>query len=177
MLALCSRIDLALYRGRPHEVSERIDREGRALHRAMLDRPPTQGLLVGSAFARHALGLAAAAPAGSQARQDALAAARKHVARFRKLRIGLARHAATMFDGLIAESAGNADAAVAAYRACMPGLEACDAHLYLHAVRSRLGRLVGGDEGRSLGDGVRAWLVREGVREPDTMLAMLVPGA
>jgi hypothetical protein len=43
-------------------------------------------------------------------------------------------------------------------------------------VRDRLGRLVGGDEGATLRAGTRRWLEAEGVRAPDTMLAMLLPG-
>jgi serine/threonine protein kinase len=176
MFALCSRIDLALYRGRPDEVSGRIAREEKSIRRAMLDVPPMQRLLVRSAFARHALGLAAAAKPDSTARRDALAAARRHVKAYRRTKIGLSAPTGVMFDGFIAELEGKLDTAVAAYRSCLPGLEACETHLFAHAVRARLGKLVGGDEGGKLRDDVRTWLFREGVRDPDTMLAMLVPG-
>jgi hypothetical protein len=81
-----------------------------------------------------------------------------------------------MFDGLIAELAGDAGTAVARYRASLPGLEACDTHLFAHGVRARLGTLIGGDEGRALTAGAHAWLAREGVRDPDAVLHMLVPG-
>jgi hypothetical protein len=177
MLALCSRIDLALYRRRPAEVTARIAAESRAVRRAMLDRPPLQAMLVRSSYARHAVALAAEAPAGSRARREALHAARRHVRAWRQLPIAIAPHSGLVFDGLIAELEGNTDGAVARYRACLPGLEACDTHLYAKAVRARLGKLVGGDEGKSLVTGARAWLAGEGARDPDAMLAMLLPGA
>jgi hypothetical protein len=174
MFGLCSRIDLALYRGRPEAVTERLPRELKAVRRAMLDRAPMQGMLVRSSFARHALARAAAQPAGS--RRAWLDEARRHVRAYRRMPIPLAAHSALMFDGLIAELAGDASTAVARYRACLPGLEACDTHLFASGVRARLGRLIGGDEGRELTAGAHAWLQREGVRDPDAVLQMLVPG-
>jgi serine/threonine protein kinase len=176
MLALCSRIDIALYRRRPDDVTERIAREHKLVRRAMLDRPPLQALLVRSSYARHAIALAVAAPPRSSERREALQQARRHVRVFRRAPIGIAVPTATMFDGLIAEVDGDRDGAIAAFRACLPGLEQCDTHLFANAVRARLGRLVGGDEGRALVSDVHAWLAREGVREPETMLSMLVPG-
>ncbi len=174
MFGLCSRIDLALYRGRPEAVTERLPGELKAVRRAMLDRAPMQGILVRSSFARHALARAAAMPAG--ARRKWLDEARRHVRAYRRMPIPLAAHSAVMFDGLIAELAGDAGTAVARYRACLPGLEACDTHLFASGVRARLGALLGGDEGRELTAGAHAWLHREGVRDPDAVLHMLVPG-
>jgi serine/threonine protein kinase len=174
MFGLCSRIDLALYRGRPEAVTERLPRELKAVRRAMLDRAPMQGMLVRSSFARHALARAAGVPAAS--RRAWLDEARRHVRAYRRMPIPLAAHSALMFDGLIAELAGDPTTAVARYRACLPGLEACDTHLFASGVRARLGALLGGDEGRALTAGAHAWLHREGVRDPDAVLHMLVPG-
>ncbi|HSN28435.1 MAG TPA: hypothetical protein VLT45_19250, partial [Kofleriaceae bacterium] len=71
---------------------------------------------------------------------------------------------------------GDDATAVARYRECLPKLESCDTHLFAHAVRARLGALVGGDEGRELVATSRAWLEAEGVRDPDAVLQMLLPG-
>lgn len=174
MFGLCSRIDLALYRGRPEAVTGRLPGELKAVRRAMLDRAPMQGMLVRSSLARHALACAAASPPG--ARRRWLDEARRHLRAYRRMPIPLASHSALMFDGLIAELAGDAGTAVARYRASLPGLEACDTHLFAHGVRARLGTLIGGDEGRALTAGAHAWLAREGVRDPDAVLHMLVPG-
>jgi hypothetical protein len=175
MFALCTRIDLSLYRREPTSVSDRIPDEMRRVRRALLDRAPMQALLLRTTLARHAVACAAAAPANSAARRDAIAVARAEQRKLRKLALPLAPHCGRLFDGLIAELEGRADKAVAAYRASIPGLEQYDTFLYAKAARDRLGRLVGGDEGAQLTADVRTFLTREGVRDPDAMLAMLLP--
>ena len=175
MLALCSRIDLALYTGRPEDVSTRIATELPLIRRALLDRAPMQALLLRTSFARHALALAAAAPAGSSARGSALGDVRRHLRAFRKISIPLMAPTARAFDGLVAELDGDEATAEAAYRESLGGLELCDTFLFANAVRDRLGRLVGGEEGADLCAKTRAWLTGEGVRDPDLILAMLLP--
>ncbi|HEY0482042.1 MAG TPA: hypothetical protein VGD37_31200, partial [Kofleriaceae bacterium] len=78
--------------------------------------------------------------------------------------------------GLIAETEGRPDLAIARYRAAVPGLDRHETHLFAHAARDRIGRLVGGTEGAALRADVRSWLEGESVRDPDTMLHMLLPG-
>jgi serine/threonine protein kinase len=176
MLALCSRVDLALYRGAPDTVTARIAAEIPPMRRAFLDRPPVQALLLYSTFARHALARAAAAPTGSSTRRAAIDEARRYLRAFRARPVPLMRPCAGMFDGLIAELEGKDAAAIAHYQTCLPQLLACDTHLFAHAVRDRLGRLVGGDAGAAMRGEVRTWLTGQDVRAPDTMLAMLLPG-
>jgi hypothetical protein len=176
LFALCSRVDLALYRGNPAAVTARIAEELPPIRRALLHVPPMQALLVEMTLGRHQLALAAAAPAGSSGRRTALAAARRHARKLGRNSLPLMKGSAAMIGALAAELAGNADAAVAGYRACLTTLEACGAYVFAHAVRDRLGRAIGGDEGAALRDGTRAWLSREQVREPDRILCMLLPG-
>lgn len=175
LFALASRIDLALYRGRPEDVTARVEAEWKPIRMSLVDRPPMQGMLLRLAIVRHAIACAVQAAPGSPRRHDALARARKHI---RGLRGGvpLVGHCATMCKGLYAEALGHRDEAIARYRAALTGLEGADAHMFAHAVRDRLGRLVGGDEGAAMRAGVRAWLVAEGVREPERMLEMMLPG-
>lgn len=174
LLALASRIDLALYRGQPERVTGRIATELRLIRRSLVDRPPMQGMLLRLALVRHAVACANHAPPGSSRKREALAQARAHMRTLRG-RVPLVGHCATMCAGLIAEAAGHADQAISHYRTALTGLEQADAHLFVHAARYRVGRLIGGDEGRMLCDEVRAWLVREGVREPDRMVQMMLP--
>ena len=75
-----------------------------------------------------------------------------------------------------AKAEGRPEDAIVRYRAALPGLAASDTHLFEHAVKDRLGRLIGGDEGAALQADVRRWLASESVREPETMLGMLLPG-
>jgi len=175
LFALASRIDLALYRGDPERVTDRIERDWNPIRRSFVDRPPLQGMLLRFAIIRQAVACANAAPRGSAAHQAAIATARKHLRGLRG-NVPLVRHCARICDGLIAEATGNPDAAVTAYREAIVGLEQADAHLFVHAARYRIGRLVGGDEGAAMSSEVTAWLQREGARNPERMLAMMLPG-
>jgi hypothetical protein len=176
LLALASRLDLALYRRRPEDVTPRIASECRMIRRSLVDRPPLQGLLLRAALLRHALACANQAPASSSRRREALAEAHGHLQRFPRGAVPVVIHCARLFDGLIAEAEGRPEHAVAQYRAALPGLDQNDTHLFAHAARHRLGRLIGGDEGAALCGEARAWLDGESVREPDTVLDMLLPG-
>jgi eukaryotic-like serine/threonine-protein kinase len=175
MLALSSRIDLALYRGSPEAVTPRILADLKPIRRSLVDRPPLTGLLLRFALVRHAIACVYAAPDGSSRRREALALAR---ARIRTLRgnVPLVGHCALVCEGMLAEASGNGEQAVALYRRALTGLESADALLFVQGARYRVGRLIGGDEGTALCGDVRSWLVREGVRDPDRMLNMMLPG-
>jgi hypothetical protein len=176
LLALGSRIDLALYRRRPEDVTPRIAPEWKLIRRSLVDRPPLQGLMLRGAFVRHAVACANHAPRGSARRREALAEARAHLRRFPRRAVPVVIHCAQLFDALIAEAEGRPEYAIAQYRAALPGLDEHDTHLFAHAARDRLGRLIGGAEGAALRAEARSWLYAESVRDPDTMLEMLLPG-
>jgi hypothetical protein len=175
LFALASRIDLALYRGCPEDVTARIAADWTPIRKSLVDRPPMQGMLLRLALVRHAIACAVQAGPALDRRREALAQARKHMRGLRGS-VPLVGHCAKMCRGLYAEAIGRRDDAIASYRAALVGLESADAHMFAHAVRDRLGRLVGGDEGAALRTDVRAWLAREGVREPERMLEMMLPG-
>ncbi|HEX4422248.1 MAG TPA: protein kinase [Kofleriaceae bacterium] len=175
LFALSSRIDLALYRRRPEDVTPRIAREWKLVRRSLVDRPPLQGLLLRSTLLRHAIACANQAAPSSTRRREALIEARGHLRGFRGHAVPVIGHCARMFEGMVAEAEGRPDAAAACYRAALPGLAQTETHLFEHATRDRLGRLLGGDEGAALRRGVRDWLAAETVRDPDTMLDMLLP--
>jgi hypothetical protein len=176
MLGLCSRVDLAMYRGRPEEVDARIAAEWKPLRRSLIDRPPVHTLLLRTTLGRHALAHAAAAPAGSTRRREALEDVRKHARAIRRVKLPLMQACARMLDGGIAELDGRSDEAIAHYRVSVAALDERETLLFGHAVRARLGLLVGGDEGASMRTTARTWLVDQGVRDPETMLGMLLPG-
>jgi eukaryotic-like serine/threonine-protein kinase len=176
MLALCSRVDLALYRGRPEDVSERIATEWPALKRALLDRPPIQALLLRSTFARQALACATTAASSSLRRRNALSSAAEHIRKLRAMEMPLGKHCANMFDGVIAQIAGRKEDAMALYERAIAGFEQCDTKLFANAVRFRQGALMGGFQGNSLSAQARNWLGGHQVREPDAILDMLLPG-
>jgi hypothetical protein len=177
LFALSSRIDLALYRRDPEAVTARIAPEWKQIRRSLVDRPPLQGLVLRSTILRHAVACAHRAAPGSSRRREALAEARTQLRSFPRISVAVIDHCATMFDGLIAEAEGRADHAIARYRAALPGLERTETLLFARAAQHRLGCLIGGDEGAELRAGARRWLEGEAVRDPDTMLGMLLPGA
>ncbi|HMG55493.1 MAG TPA: hypothetical protein VK601_18475, partial [Kofleriaceae bacterium] len=176
LLALASRLDLALYRRRPEDVTPRIAAEWKLIRRSLVDRPPLQGLLLRGALLRHALACANHAAPGSSRRREALAEARGHLQHFPRRAVPVVLHCAKLFEGLIAEAEHRPEDAIALYRVALPGLDQHDTHLFAHAARHRLGGLIGGGEGAALRAEARTWLDGEGVREPGTMLDMLLPG-
>jgi serine/threonine protein kinase len=177
LFALCSHVDLAIYRGDAGSVGERIARDLPPIRRALLDVPPIQALLLRTTLARQQLAVAAAAPRESSAQRAALASARKHLRGFARSPLPLQRHSQRLFAALGAEIAGRTDVAMAEYRACLPLFDDCGAHIYAHAARDRLGRLVGGDAGAALRRETADWLARQGVRDSERTLHMLLPGA
>jgi hypothetical protein len=172
LLALSSRIDLALYRGEPDRVTERIVPEMKGIRGALVDRPPLQGMMLRFALVRHAVARALASPA---AHRDALADARKHTRALRS-KLPLVRCSRTICEAMIDEMNGDNGQALRRYQSSLPELERSGAVLFLQAVRYRIGKLQGGDEGAALCTEIKTWLAREGVRDPDRMLAMLLPG-
>ncbi|HVK72234.1 MAG TPA: protein kinase [Kofleriaceae bacterium] len=176
LFALCSRLDLAIYRGDPESAVPLLETELPRIRREMLDRAPIYDLLLRSTIGRHALARATAAPAGSDRRRAALADVRKISKRFARARMPLMRSCAAMLDALSAELDGRIEAAIADYRTALASFDQTETHLFGYAIRHRLGRLLGGDEGEALRAPVGAWLDGEGVREPARMLTMLLPG-
>jgi eukaryotic-like serine/threonine-protein kinase len=174
MLALSSRIDLALYRGDPERVTARAASDWKPIRRSLVDRPPMQGMLLRFALVRHAVACANQAAPGSSRYKEALSQARKHTRALRGS-LPLLGHCANICDGLIAEATGDPEGAVRLYRAALDGLDDVNAHTFAHAARYRVGKIIGGDEGAALCSAVDAWLAREGVRDPDRMLAMMLP--
>jgi hypothetical protein len=175
-LALMSRIELALYRGRPEEVTGLIAAERGPMRRSMVDRPPIHAMLLSATMGRYAVGCAAAAAPGSSRRREMAHEAHKIARRCRKSPLPLMHAISQFIDGGASEVEGHTDEAVAQYRACLTQLDASDAFLYTHAVRYRLGGLVGGDEGAALRAASVEHFRNEGTRDPEKMLRMLIPG-
>jgi hypothetical protein len=163
MLALCSRIELALYRGRPEAVSARVRDEERRVRRALLDRPPMQGILFRTTLVRHAIAC------------GAFASARAHLRTIRKIKVPVAPVVARLFDGLLAEAEQRTADAIATYRRVLPELARFDMRLHGHAVRARLAGLVGASEGDALRTEAHAFFAAEGIPDPAAIIAMLLP--
>ena len=48
--------------------------------------------------------------------------------------------------------------------------------IYAAAARRHLGKLVGGDEGRDLSNRADAWMIGQGITNPERMAAGITPG-
>jgi serine/threonine protein kinase len=173
---MVAHADLALYRGQPARGDERFARDRKAFRASMLGLLPANRLLYHSAIARLALARAAAAPAGSSARRDALRDAKRVMAALRRTRQPLPRAFAQGVSAAMCKLAGDEDGCVRELRAAILALDGIDMAIFSNPLRARLGELVGGDEGRVLTGQAEAWLSAQGVRAPERMMAMLAPG-
>lgn len=70
---------------------------------------------------------------------------------------------------------GDAGAALATAREAVRALEASETMAYAHAARYALGGLVGGDEGAALRKTAEDWATAQGAKNPQRLLAMLLP--
>jgi eukaryotic-like serine/threonine-protein kinase len=176
MLALCSRVDLSLYRGDPESATPLLEADLKPIRRAMVDRAPIFDVLMRSTIARHAIGCAARAKPGSDRYRHGLAEARRIMRRFKRSQMPMGRACSIMIAGSVAELEGDTERAAAFYREALKAFENTETHLFAHAARNRLGVLLGGDEGAQLCATSHQGMARQGVREPGTMLDMLLPG-
>ena len=71
---------------------------------------------------------------------------------------------------------GDTASAVRLLSQAAPGFESLDMHLHAAAMRRRLGRLLGGDEGRVLVEQADAWMAAQTIRNPARMTAVFAPG-
>jgi len=176
MLALCSRLDLSMYRGDPESATPLLAADLKPIRRAMVDRAPIFDLLMRATIARHALARAAQAPRGSDRYKHGLAEARRVMRRFRRSQMPLMRACSIMIAASVAELEGDTERAVTGFRDAVHAFAETETHLYAHAARNRLGALLGGDEGAAMRAAAHESMARQGVRKPGTMLDMLLPG-
>ncbi len=167
--ALHGRGEIALYAGA--DLWEYVQARLPALRRSQLLRIPllrTEALhLVGR------IGLASAVAARDP---GLLRAVRPVQRRLDRERGPLARGFALLLRAGTARAGGDSARAVALLRSALSELEASETLLYATAARRRLGETLGGDEGRPLVAEADAWYAGRGVKNPQRMTAMLVPG-
>ncbi len=68
------------------------------------------------------------------------------------------------------------EAAIAELEVAGEHFAAAEMQLHVAGVRRQIGRLRGGDRGRSLVEESDAWMSGQGIRDPARMTAMLLPG-
>jgi hypothetical protein len=76
----------------------------------------------------------------------------------------------------VAATLGNPDRSRSLLAEAMDALDVVSMHLWANAARRRLGRLIGGDEGRALVAQADAWMSDQGVRNPIRTTNLYAPG-
>ena len=176
LFGMISRCDAAIYRGDPAPALALVEAARAPLKRSMLDRAPSNALLLHSALGRLAIAAGAQSPAGSTARRRFAAEARRHARGLVRSPVPGGRAATGLLLAGAAELDGDADGAIAELRRGLAALEAVELGLYAVGARRRLGQLVGGDEGSALVAAADAELARQGVAQPARLAAMIAPG-
>ncbi len=173
--ALVSRAQLELYERKGVAAHERMSSHWSELARSLLMR--VEAVRVKALHLRARCALAAAQEEQSaQERQRLINQASQDG---RRLARELAPHAASLsrliFAGM-AYLSGDIAAAVTHLECAAKGFDGVDLVLHAAVTRRRLGKLIGGDEGRVLVGAADAWMASETIRCPASWTAMIAPG-
>jgi tetratricopeptide (TPR) repeat protein len=174
---MLGQAQVELYRGDGPQAYARVVEQWKGLKASLLLMVQLTRLEATHLRARAAIQAARAAGAGDGSRRrELLAGAARDAAKIAGEKMPWSTPLARLVEAGISRARGEDDRSAELLRDAAGGLDAAGMALYATAARMRLGRLVGGDEGRALVDAAAAWMERERVRRPDRMIAMLAPG-
>ena len=163
----------SLYRGDPEVAWQRIEQEWRELSRARLLMVQCLRVEIRHLRARTALALAVR---DADQRAPLLKAATAEAKAIARDRVRIAAPLASAIRAGIANVRGELDEAATHLDAAVDGFAAAGMALYEHAARARRGALRAGSDGEADRAAAATWMAAQGVRDPDAMTAMLVPG-
>jgi len=167
---LLCRTQIALYRGEHEAAWQLVDPGYHALHHSLIRR--IQFTRIESAFLRARVALARA---GGASRGPMLDAAAKMAQTMTKERAEWGVSVATLVRAIVA--AGRGDRAAAARLAAEAVTRFADDGMVLFAqiARWRQGELQADDEGAALRRDSRAWMIEQGIAEPERFVGMFAP--
>ena len=165
-----SRSQIDLYEARAQAGYARLAERWPALRRSLLLR-----VQIIRCEARYLRGRCALAAAGETRDAQLLAVASGDARRLAAEGTGYAKAWSSALTAGVAAARGFNEAAAAAFERAAADFEAANMALFAAAARVRLGRLRGAD-GRAAEEQGMASFVTQGVRAPERLLAMLVPG-
>jgi hypothetical protein len=84
---------------------------------------------------------------------------------------------ATLLEAAIAGAEGDRARERTRLEQALVQLVAADMGLHAAVARRRLGALLGGSEGQAMGARTDEWMGQQGIRQPERMSAILLPGA
>jgi eukaryotic-like serine/threonine-protein kinase len=175
--ALYSLANVMLYRGAVTEFPQ-LDGERRRWWWSLYKNAPWVRELGCFVWGRMAVAeAAAAARAGDSGRaRRLLRKARRAARRLGREHGPVDRQFGLLLAAAVANVTGNTEAAARLLERALHGLKATHTHLLAAPARRRLGQTLGGQRGRQLIAQADAWMAQKGVRNPERMTAMWIPG-
>ena len=170
---LTAEMQLDLYERQGRSARARIVPGWRALERSLILRVQNVRIEAWHLRARAALAAAAESP---DERPRLLREAGRDARRIRKEKMAWSDPLADLILAGVAALRGDAEGAARRCAAAAHGFDGADMALYAAATRRRHGRLVGGDEGRTLVAAADAWMTGQKIKNPARWTAMLAPG-
>lgn len=168
-----AEVDIELYAGDGKKAYERVQRDDVALKKSLLLTVQLMRSLTAFARARAAVSSAASLPAKRDAR---LNEARRLARQLERERMPWTEALAAMVRAAVAQARGDREGARASLRAAVDLTQATDMALYAAAARYQLGRSLGGAEGGTLVQLAEDEMREQGVRAPQRLAGMYVPG-
>ncbi|MDH5491223.1 MAG: AAA family ATPase, partial [Myxococcales bacterium] len=171
-LALCERYD-----DRPAEALARIEAYWKPFHRARFGAIQNTWIVIRLERAKCHLALASrSASKGEAASAPHCRQARRWSRRIRRDGAAWAIPHADLLDAGAAAATGAPEEAAALCRRALGGFQEAGLALHQACAELRLGRLIGGSEGRSLLSAGAAYMQAEGVVRPEKLLRAIAPG-
>jgi hypothetical protein len=169
---LLSRTNVDLYQGRGREAAARVTARWTTLWRSLL--PMTVQAVRINAW--HARARSAIAAAEISSATDGLHLAARDARRIEREQMPWSTPLATLLRAGAAHVGGRREEAAVLLGAAASAFAAADMSLHAAASRRCLGKLLAGDEGRTLVEGAEAWMRAEMITNPARMTATLAPG-
>ena len=172
--ALWGRVEVALYMGDVDQAESDLAENKPRFEKSLLTHIGRLRCEYRHLLGRVALARGARCAPGDRA--EHIGTAHKMAKMLRKETLPVAESFALMLDSGAAHLKGSSEPAVRLMRKTLQRLEDTETLLYAAATRRHLGLLLGNDEGHEMLEAGDAWMASEGVKRPDRMGAMLVPG-
>ncbi len=173
-LALLARVHVNLFTGDGEKACGLIQDDWKRLKRSLLLFLPSVSNEVLHLHGRATL-VRALKSQGSQ-RKDQQRQAHKDISAMQKNRLPWVQAVGTLQAAALAAQLGDDETARVRLQSSVSQLDACEMKLYAAAARIRLGRLLGGEEGRAIQEQGRAFMTLQGVRDEAGMVSLLASG-
>jgi serine/threonine protein kinase/tetratricopeptide (TPR) repeat protein len=173
-MALLARVHVGLFTGEGGTACDRIRDDWKRLKRSLLLYLPSVRNEIFHLRGRATL--LRSLQSDGRSRRDLHKQARQDISALLKGRLPWVQAVGTLLDAAHAAQRGDDETARVRLQSSVSQLDACEMKLYAAAARIRLGRLVGGDEGRAILEQGRSFLSLQGVRDEAGMVSLLASG-